>query len=333
MFKLTPNLILSNFVRTPPRAFSEATPLVDINDNIYFLNSRQIVQFKTNGIISNTWDFGGSANPRKILIGANGNIFSLNYNSTISKISANQKVIQNWILFSPYFEPFSSAVDKNENLYLLTFDSAICKISSDGVVQKKWAVLNTRGVGNNSGYTSNIVVDKNNNLFYTSGDSSITQINSIGVVKNNFIKLHSKINFLTIDNNNNLFTLNQDSTISKISSNFSVNEIWYKNNNRNYLFVSDTLGNIFIANRMDSSVKKINKFGLVSKVYKLNTNLLQTETLIAKKNGELFLSDYNNKIIKIDTFGIINYSWVDLNSSIQGSISPNNIYLDSNEYS
>ena len=264
---------------------------------------------------SSVWGATLTTNPKYMTIDSNGNIYTLNNNNTISKITALGVVTQTFAtLVDPNPSAITSAPDGTIYVCHLTSPSGkITRITPAGIVTTGWATVNYWCVA--------IATDAAGNVYTCNGGAvgvqgTVSKVTPSSGVTLNWGATYDAPYDITVDSNGNVYVVCYNGIISKITSigvsttNFAAG---YTTANR---IVTDPSGNIYVVNQSQGSatgvISKITSAGVVTLAWA--TVNMATMAMACAPDGTLYTVNWYAQVSKITQLGVVTLVWANVGS-------------------
>lgn len=246
------------------------------------------------------------AAPVGITVDNSANIYTVNYNNTISKITAQGVTIQNFATLVSNAYPNTIVIDTLGNLYTLNTNNTVSKIAPNGSVAQVFANL-TAGAG-----PVDMAIDPANNLYIANNiNRTIVQIAPNGFTQV-WATLSSNPIALATDLNSNVYVLNSNGTISKIDNTQTVTQNWATLTGFSPTCITtDLAGNVYTGNG-NFTISKISPAATVINAWASLAASYSPVAIIIDVYGNVYTANSNNTVAKFTSNGVLAQNYANL---------------------
>ncbi|MBW0161126.1 MAG: T9SS type A sorting domain-containing protein [Sediminibacterium sp. Gen4] len=282
---------------------------------------------QSQGVVTTDWATIGARNANGdfqiIAIGKSDTIYALSSYNSVYKITPAGAVTTNWLTSSDISSGSSvdmTAISVNKttgDVYLLYTESGnyrIAKITPGKTIAKSWSTLATTG-SVSLGYKF-IRVDATGDIYLLKNNASIDKIASTGGNPTNLITLDKTSAYAGADASGNMFLLCDDGSISKVTSSGVETTNWatFSNSLVEIPPVTDGSGNVYML-ETDGSTNNLLRFSSSGGTQDRSTSVgdvnIRSMSIDASANIYM-LNDFNKKIIRVTSAGVLNSSFASL---------------------
>ena len=233
--------------------------------------------------------------PHGIAIDVSGNVYTANFNNTVSKVTPTGVVTHAWATLNSNANPYGIAISASGNVYTSNSgNNTVSRITSAGVVTQSWAVL-ASGAG-----VRGIAIDASGNVYTANlSNKTVSKITSAGVVTQSWAVLAGAPFGITVDALGNVYTANFNSTVSKITPTGVVTQSWaaLASGATPYDIAIDVSGNVYTANYSNNTVSQITSAGVVTQSWAALASGASPFDIVVDASGNVYTVNQDNSTI------------------------------------